>query len=214
MNIDSSKKYDRINLQLRRNEVMKYATMGFSQEEIADKVKVSQQTVSLDLQYLECMSTEKMKEHIDITIPNVHNMCVTGLKLTLKKAWNSIYDKDGKDRELRPTELTQKLSLIAELYEKIYNMTTEAPTLTRAMEIVRLEKERLKILEDRYGHNNNDIDISVNTRELREIQESISKLEPDTAAEEKEEEEEDTDTTAEELEEEPEEEIVEVKEEN
>ena len=158
--------------------------MGLTQDEIAAKLGVTQACISLDLQWMECMSAEKLKSHIDTTIPTVHSMCVTGLKLTLKKAWDSIYDKDGKDRELRPTELTQKLSLIAELYEKIYNMTTEGPTLTRAMEIVRLEKERLKILEERYGHNNNnDIDISTNTQELREIQESISKLESDTEEE-------------------------------
>jgi hypothetical protein len=169
MSSDVHKKYDRINLQLRRNEVMKYATMGLSQEEIADKVKVSQSCVSLDLQYMECMAAEKMKTHIDTTIPTVHSMCVDGLKLTLKKAWDSIYDKDGKDRELKPSELTQKLSLIAELYDKIYNMTTEGPTLTRAMEIVRLEKERLRILEERYGSHSEDNDTSIDTQ-LQEIQ--------------------------------------------
>ena len=137
------------------------------------------------------MAAEKMKSHIDTTIPTVHSMCIDGLKLTLKKAWDSIYDKDGKDRELRPSELTQKLSLIAALYKKIYDMTTESSTLTRAMEIVRLEKERLRILEERYGSTTNEDDIAnlVSTQEIRELQESIDKLEEDTEAEEEEEEE-------------------------
>ena len=198
---------------LRRDEVRKLSTQGLTETEIGQRLGISQSCISLDLQYMECMAAERMKEHIDTTIPTVHSMCIDGLKLTLKKAWNSIYDKDGKDRtDLRPTELTQKLSLIADLYEKIYNMTTEGPTLTRAMEIVRLEKERLRILEERYGRANLGSQTEeVNAQELREIQESISKLEPDTEEDIDTQDKEDTDTDAIE-EEEEEQEIVEVQE--
>ena len=36
---NKKREYNRINLQLRRNEVMKYATMGLTQDEIAEKVR-------------------------------------------------------------------------------------------------------------------------------------------------------------------------------
>ena len=182
MNTKLYNKYDKTNILLRRDEVKRLSDQGQTQTEIAEKMGVTQACVSLDLQYLECKAAERMKEHIEKTIPSVHAMCEDGLRQVLKIAWNSVNNKT----DMKPSELTQKLALIAELYEKIYNLSTERPTLKIAMEIVQREKERLRILEERYGSHddsNNTANL-VGTQEMRELQESIDKLEKDTEEEE------------------------------
>jgi xylose isomerase len=203
LNTSFHNKYDKTNILLRRDEVRRLSTQGLTETEIGQRLGISQSCVSLDLQYMECMAAERMKEHIEKTIPSVHAMCEDGLRQVLKIAWNSINNKI----DMKPSELTQKLALIAELYEKIYNLSTERPTLKIAMEIVEREKERLRILKERYGSTNNNTDNLVDTQvqEIREIQESIAKLEPDIEEDTDTQDKEDTDTDA--IEEEEEQEI-------
>jgi predicted transcriptional regulator len=106
-------KYDKTNILLRRDEVKRLSDQGLTEREIGERLGISQSCASLDLQYLECKAAERMKEHIEKTIPSMHAMCEDGLRQVLKKAWAST------NGELKPSELTQRLGLIAELYEKI-----------------------------------------------------------------------------------------------
>jgi len=173
-------KYDKTNILLRRDEVKRLSDQGLTEREIGERLGISQSCACLDLQYLECKAAERMKEHIEKTIPSMHAMCQDGLRQVLKKAWAST------NGELKPSELTQRLGLIAELYEKIYNLSTERPTLKIAMEIVEREKERLRILEQKYSEEGKEL--TGEEIDTKELQESIDKLEEDTESEEEEEE--------------------------
>jgi hypothetical protein len=73
-------KYDRANILLRRDEVKRLSDQGLNQTEISEKIEVTQACASMDLQYIQCKAEERMKEHIEKTIPSVHAMCEDGFQ--------------------------------------------------------------------------------------------------------------------------------------
>jgi DNA-binding CsgD family transcriptional regulator len=57
-----------VETQLRRERVLQMSSQGYNQQEIADKLKYSQSTISNDINYLKRASVEKLRQHIAIAI--------------------------------------------------------------------------------------------------------------------------------------------------
>ena len=129
-------KYSKELVELRRNEVLRLVAQAVPQNLIAQKLNVSPATVSLDMQYLRCMAQENLKTHIEKTIPIHYTECQAGLQVVLRKAYDIV------ETSTRTSEVLDALSLIADIYGKIMDLSTNGAILEKTVNQIKQLKEQ------------------------------------------------------------------------
>ena len=85
-----------VETQLRRDRVLQMSSQGYNQQEIADKLKYSQSTISNDINYLKRASVEKLRLHIGHIAFQYDQVC-TNLELLRREGW-ILYQKTSDER--------------------------------------------------------------------------------------------------------------------
>jgi hypothetical protein len=83
----SSAKRERSQIEWRRNKVHQLLVRGYNQYEIADMLKISQPTVSRDLDFLRQRAHQELQNHIQQKLPEEYQRCLTGINQVLKLSW-------------------------------------------------------------------------------------------------------------------------------
>ena len=95
-----SAKRERSQIEWRRNKVQELVVKGYNQYEIADTLKISQPTISRDLDFLKRQAQENLKTHIQNKLPEEYQRCLTGMNQVLKLSWqiaNNNVGSNGQD---------------------------------------------------------------------------------------------------------------------
>jgi predicted transcriptional regulator len=154
----SSAKRERSQIEWRRNKVQELVVKGYNQYEIADTLKISQPTISRDLDFLKQQAQENLKTHIQNKLPEEYQRCLTGMNLVLKLSWqianNSNSKQNGQDNNVNSSNTMttgdertrlQALALINDCYKYIMDLTTNGIVITDAIKFVQTNKEKLSM---------------------------------------------------------------------
>jgi hypothetical protein len=121
-NEQSHKKKDLLNW--RREKILLFSSQGFSQRDIADKIKVSVGTVNKDITFLREQAKENIKNYVDETLPEEYEKCLTGLNSILREAWITVSSSTNNTTDKR--EKIQALLLAKECYSMKLDLLTNA----------------------------------------------------------------------------------------
>jgi hypothetical protein len=180
--VSSQNERQRINW--RRNKVLELSCQGHSQPEISRILRVSLGTVNKDLQSLRRQAHENLQKHIQHTLPEEYQNCMSGMKQVLRLSWqiaNSGKQNDHgyNDNNSNNTFTTgddrtrlQALSLINDCYRYIMELTTNGVIITDAIKFVQTNKEKLMSpKEDSGSKENEEHDYDEDKDQLEEKQE-------------------------------------------
>jgi hypothetical protein len=124
----------------RRRKIFSLLVQGVtSTYDLAFALHISQSTAARDVQFLKTQATEQMRTHISERLPWEYRICSEGLSEVLKYAWFLILQEDAR------TNKVAILSLIAQCYKDLLNMSTNATVVTDAL--LQVEKMKNQILE-------------------------------------------------------------------
>src|SRR5215207_5662439 len=166
-------KYDRVNIQLRRDRVLSLLAKGYQQQEIARDLGVADSTISVDVQYLRCMSQEDMEHHIQETIPFHYKLVMQGYMDNIRRG-NDIIDNPMTDDRTK----IQAMIMISNTYERIMNIDMNGPT-------VAISISKVKSLEQFKQYRQQAESIEAKAAELmKQEEEATEEEEEEDAAEE------------------------------
>ena len=183
----SSAKRERSQIEWRRNRVQELVVKGYNQYEIADTLKISQPTISRDLDFLKQQAQENLKTHIQNKLPEEYQRCLTGMNQVLKLSWQIANNdkQNGQDHnDNNNNTLTtgddrtrlQALSLINDCYKYIMDLTTNGVVITDAIKFIQENKEKLtrSTNEDKNGGESKEPDYNEDHEQLEEKQEDTT----------------------------------------
>ena len=113
--------------------VLELSVKGFSQREIANKLQISEPTISNDIDYLRQQANENIKYHIEKKLPLEYKKCLLGLEQIIKECYLISENANTKDK-------LQSLSLISEVYSKKMDLLTNASLLQDSIKFVEHNK--------------------------------------------------------------------------
>lgn len=117
---------------------------GLNLTEIADVLKVSLSTISRDVATLREQAHERIKEHVQRTLPHEYEVALTGLDQITKEAW-IIASKPGADDRTK----LQALSLARDCNSAKIGLLTNAQILENAIDLARAGNSKLQSLQRR-----------------------------------------------------------------
>jgi hypothetical protein len=128
-------------LEWRRAQVLELSSQGYSQREIANKLRVDLAAVNRDIQFLRQQAQENLQNHIHEVVPEEYQKCMVGMKRNLKQSI-----------ELRETASDPKIKLDAmrianDCYKSIMDLCTNAGIVSDALKFVERKKEQLETLK-------------------------------------------------------------------
>ena len=176
----SPSKREKNQIEWRRNKVQDLLVKGNNEYDIAEALKVSQPTISRDIEYLRTRAQEYLKTHIQNKLPQEYQRCLTGMNQVLKLSWqiannNNNGKQNGQDHNDNCSNMMttgddrtrlQALSLINDCYKYIMDLTTNGVVITDAIKFVQTNKEKIISVKD-----------GRNSKELNEIDEDKDQLE-------------------------------------
>jgi predicted transcriptional regulator len=125
-------------------KVSELLVKGHSQYEIADILKISQPTISRDVQFLREQAKAELREYVEDKLPEEHQRCLRGVTEVLKMAW-AIANRQGQETKVDEKTRLQALSLVNECYKFRIELLTNNSILNQALAFVeRSEKLLLK----------------------------------------------------------------------
>jgi predicted transcriptional regulator len=134
---ETSLRFSRENIQLRRGKVLELTAQGYSAVKIAEMLGVSRALIGLDLQYLREQAKDNIRLYIDEKIPSEYEKCFVGITQILNEAW--VMSKETKDNRLK----LQALSLANDCYSRIEALLTSVGAVNCAMKFVQdIKKSR------------------------------------------------------------------------
>ncbi len=136
----------------RRNKVQEFLIKGLNQTQISNTLKISEFTISKDVQFLKQRAKESMKEHLEVRLPIEYQYCMAGINQILKTSWEiaggfDINDNDDNssktcNMEDSKTRL-QALALANDCYKYKMDLVTNGVVITDAIKFVQQKKEEL-----------------------------------------------------------------------
>lgn len=100
----------------RRNKVQELLIKGLNQRQIANSLKVSDYTVSMDISQLRKEARANIETHLQDRLPIEYQQCMAGINQVLKMSWeiagsfdmNDNYDNSSKTTSLEDRKLDSK----------------------------------------------------------------------------------------------------------
>ena len=122
-----STQVERQNIEWRRSKVIELNSQGYSQPETAKILQVSLGTVNRDLSIIRQQARKNLQIHIEKTLPDEYNRCLTGLNQVLKTCWY-IVNKPN----ITPDDRTrlQATAIISDSYKHIMDLVTNGSVIT------------------------------------------------------------------------------------
>jgi|GEM_PF-506804 hypothetical protein len=135
----------------RRRQVEDLLVKGASQSDISTVLRISQPTVSRDVDFLESAAREQLKEHIQKRIPHTHLICMRGIDSVIKHAW--IIISNGKNDYVK----IHALNVLMAAYAHKQALTTDSSVVNESLNLIEKSKEKLEELEgDQERHEETD----------------------------------------------------------
>jgi predicted transcriptional regulator len=123
----------------RRESVLDLLSTGMKQNQIAQRLGVSTATISLDLQYLRCRAEERLRNHIQDSLPLQYDKAMSALTQVVSKVWSIAENAD--DERIR----LQALSQFTDCHKYIMDMSASSPRITSALKYVSdIESKKLE----------------------------------------------------------------------
>jgi hypothetical protein len=124
----------------RRRKVASLMAQSFTEEEIAQQLKVNQSTISRDIKALRQMSKRFVYDLAKSDLAHCYKQCIDGIEEVKRKAWEAYRSEDG---SLKPKDKLVALKLIKECDEAKFTLFKDGPSI---MNLKALE-ERLNKIE-------------------------------------------------------------------
>lgn len=149
----------------RRNKVQELLIKGLNQRQIANSLKVSDYTVSMDISQLRKEARVNIETHLQDRLPIEYQQCMAGINQVLKMSWeiaggfdmNDNYDISSKTATLEDSKTRlQALALVNDCYKYKMDLVTNGVVITDAIKFVQQKKEELSKI-----NNNSDTDTVV-----------------------------------------------------
>src|ERR1044071_4137003 len=120
----------KMQVEWRRRQVFELSSKGQSQTEISRTLRISESTISRDLDYLRRQAKTNIKRYIDERLPEEYEKCLVGLTAITKEAWNTAQNTEDKREKI------QALSLAKECYSMKLELLTNASVVDDAIRFV------------------------------------------------------------------------------
>jgi IS30 family transposase len=124
-----------------RQQIDDLLVKGASQSEIASLLRISQSTVSRDVEYLESAARDQLKQHIQQRIPHTHLQCMKGINSVIKHAWYII--GSAKNDYLK----IHALNVLMTAYAHKLALTTDSTVVNESLNIIEKSRQKLEKLE-------------------------------------------------------------------
>jgi orotate phosphoribosyltransferase-like protein len=125
-------------IEWRRDRVLELSSQGFGQSDIATVLQVDKSIISRDVAYLRHEAQEKIKTHIEKTMPEEYQKGMVSIDQVLRITW-SIVSKTA-DERVR----LQALALIDQCNSHKMDMVTNGAIITDALKYVNGKADKLK----------------------------------------------------------------------
>ena len=124
-------------MEWRRDRVLELSSQGFSQSDIATVLQVDKSIISRDMAHLRHRAQEKLKRHIDQTIPEEYSKACDTVNMVLRMAWSIVGKTEDEKTKL------QALALINDVNKYRTELVTNGVIVNNAFQIVQSKVEHL-----------------------------------------------------------------------
>ena len=153
----SNNKHNKDMIEWRREKVLLFTSQGFSQREIADKIKVSVGTVNNDLSYVREQAKENIKQYVDEKIPEEYEKCLIGLNSILKESWSM------SETAVDKREKIEALKLAKDCYSMKLDLLTNSSVVNDSIRFIEKARQNLLSKKENIKQDNNSNDIQGST---------------------------------------------------
>jgi hypothetical protein len=173
----SKRDQERSLINIRRARIATLLAQGFtSQQEIASSLHISDATVSRDIDFLKQEAQRNLKQHLELRIPHQYSLCETGLKIVLRRAFEIANNPNN-----TTSESIQSLNLIANIYGRLMELSTDEKTIAQAVSWIEKKKQQLmdelRMKFNKYNRNSSRQMNRMKVSEQDEIQEQETESE-------------------------------------
>jgi predicted transcriptional regulator len=126
----------KLQLEWRRRQVFDLSSKGYNQIQIANVLKISEATISRDLDLLRQQSKENIKKYVDELLPEEYEKCLVGLNAILQEAWTTSYKTEDKREKI------QALSLAKDCYSMKMDLLTNVSIVDDAIRFISSSKQQ------------------------------------------------------------------------
>jgi len=121
----------------RRDRVLELSSQGFNQSDIARVLQIDKGVISRDMAYLRHQAQERMKTHIQKTMPIEYQKGIAAIDQVLRMCWGIV----GKSNDERIR--LQALALIDQCNSHKMDMVTNGSIISDALKYVKGKAEKL-----------------------------------------------------------------------
>jgi LPS O-antigen subunit length determinant protein (WzzB/FepE family) len=127
-------------ISFRQCKIAELLAQGYTNQlEIAQKLNVSEPTVSRDIQFLNRQAQENLKFHVERRIPFEIEKCYIGLNLVLRKAFEITNQENAK-----MSEKVAALQVILTTYDKMWEVISGRPVLEEVIDKFKAKQKQLE----------------------------------------------------------------------
>lgn len=121
----------------RREKVLDLSSDGYSERQIAERLRISQPTINRDLAYLREKAKENIRHYIDEKLPLEYQKCLIGLNGILSKMSDIMNNANANERDVM-----QATTLKMQAYSMKIDLLSNANVVHRAVQFVENHKPR------------------------------------------------------------------------
>lgn len=125
-------------LEWRRSKIVELRSRGLNQLEISHELRVSQASISSDMQYLRSQAKQNIKEYTTDHLPEQYQICLYALDTVLKNAF-VIMTKSEDDHDK-----LQALQLFKDTHIEKLSLLSDADTIDHALNFIKMKKSQSK----------------------------------------------------------------------
>ena len=159
-------------IEWRREKVLLLVSQGYSQREIADKIKVSLGTVNKDISYLRDQAKDNIKKYVDEKIPEEYEKCLIGLNSILRESWTI------SENAIDKREKIEALKLARDCYSMRLDLLTNSNVINDSIRFIEKSKQNLFTKKENIKQDNNSNDIQRSSEDYS-VKESEQQQQPE-----------------------------------
>ena len=115
----------------RREKVLSHPSDGYSERQIAERLKISQPTINRDLAYLRENAKDSIRHYIDEKLPLEYQKCLIGLNGILSKMSDIMNNSDASE-----WDVIQATTLKMQAYSMKIDLLSNATVVQKAVQFV------------------------------------------------------------------------------
>jgi hypothetical protein len=133
---------NRRDIRSRREKILILMSRGYSQTEICDELKITRQTISSDMKYINETTKRGLFGLARETLSTMYYNCITAIEQVQRECWKRYNTNKDDNPAINEWHKHNALELLRKCAETKFNMFASGPAL---MEVHKLEAEAEKI---------------------------------------------------------------------